>query len=72
MSRPRIKTKTTKEFKLTLTKQQLVSALQAAGHQVPVDAHIYVDVPGGGDWSNQPLDLDDTHQPLNVTWAEVE
>jgi hypothetical protein len=68
---PRIKTKTTKEFKLVLTKQQLIDALQAAGHRVPVDAHIYVNVPGGGDWSNQPLDLDETNQPLNITWSEV-
>jgi len=37
---------------------------------VPEYAEIYVDVPGGGDWSRMKLET--THEPLIVEWSETD
>jgi len=37
---------------------------------VPEDAKIYMEVPGGGDWSH--CELNTTHEPLVVTWTVTE
>lgn len=37
---------------------------------VPDDAEIYIEVPGGGDWSHTQLDT--IHEPLVVKWTVTE
>jgi hypothetical protein len=37
---------------------------------LPDNARVFFDVPGGGDWSNERIDLDDHHR-LYVTYTEV-
>tara|TARA_R110000824_G_scaffold39346_3_gene119108 strand:- start:544 stop:753 length:210 start_codon:yes stop_codon:yes gene_type:complete len=37
---------------------------------LPDNARVFFDVPGGGDWSNERIDLDDNHR-LYVTYTEV-
>jgi hypothetical protein len=42
---------------------------QLLGKEVPPYAEITVHVPGGGDWSNTDLDIND--HPIHVTWTVV-
>jgi len=37
---------------------------------VPEDAEIYMNVPGGGDWSH--MELNTTHEPMIVKWSETD
>jgi hypothetical protein len=39
---------------------------------VNVDITIFVDVPGGGDWSYEELDVDSHPVKFRATWTEVE
>lgn len=59
-------TKTTKK-ELVLTGDLIVSLLAPLG--VPQDARVVFDVPGGGDWSNTSLDVDEDN-PVYVRWKE--
>lgn len=36
--------------------------------KLPKDAKVFVNVPGGGDWSNCELELD-TSTPLNIVYT---
>lgn len=58
--------KVTESFEAEFTHDDIINALRDAGHKVPVDAEVFVRVPGGGDWSNMNLDLMDA--PVIVTW----
>jgi hypothetical protein len=53
-----------------LTRHKLIALLRQAGHNVPDNAGIFVRVPGGGDWSNCPLDIDDCPIQLHYTTVE--
>lgn len=44
-------TKISRQFKLKLTREQIIAALQEK-YVIPDDASMFVHVPGGGDWSN--------------------
>ena len=45
--------------------------LEAEGMpDLPRDAKLFVLVPGGGDWSNTSLDLDE--YPIHVEWTIIE
>lgn len=57
--------KTTKT--LSLGKEALIFALRYSLN-IPDDAKIFVKVPGGGDWSNTNLNIDDD-TPLIVEWT---
>ena len=48
----------------------LLELLQQAKVEVPPDADVYIRVPGGGDWSNQKLSLDEHN--VEVRWTEEE
>ena len=63
-------TQTTHRHELRLSRNDLVALLRDAGMWAfPDDANVYVQVPGGGDWSNTALDIDDEH-PIVVRWKE--
>jgi hypothetical protein len=63
-----VKTKVEKHFKLKLSREQVLAALQEK-YNIPDAASVFVHVPGGGDWSNTNLDIE--HQtPLEIHWVE--
>ena len=52
-------------------RQEFVRLLREAGYAgVPDDAKITMQVPGGGDYSNMTLDIDD--MPITVKYITVE
>ncbi len=53
-----------------LDRHKLLALLRQAGHEVPDNAGIYVRVPGGGDWSNEQLDIDDA--PIQIYYGTIE
>lgn len=55
---------------LELDRPKLLTLLRQAGVTVPDNAGIFVQVPGGGDYSNCTLDIDDA--PLQLHWTEHE
>jgi len=64
-----VETKTvTVKRTMKLTGTLLRQLLDRAGLSIPDDASITIQVPGGGDWSNCDLDLDDTS--IQITWTE--
>lgn len=38
---------------------------------IPENADVFIMVPGGGDWSNMRLDVDNDN-PVTITWKERE
>lgn len=62
--------KTTREVTVELDYDDLVELMKAKGLQINGDAKFFVKVPGGGDWSNQDL-LIDNDVPLLVQWTDV-
>lgn len=65
------RTKTTKTTYIDLTREQVADALRLAGFNLPDNADIFVRVPGGGDWSNTDLMIDD-EITLQVTYTTTE
>jgi hypothetical protein len=53
-----------------LDRHKLLTLLRRAGHNVPDNAGIFVQVPGGGDWANCTLDIDDA--PIQIHYSTVE
>ncbi len=72
--RQRVETKTDESFSLTLEPKTLINLLNAVRKpgeiRIPDDAYVYVDVPGGGDWSMMDLDLRDCGG-LKVRWTRT-
>lgn len=65
------KTVVTRRTHMEFERHDLLKALRALGYQIPDDADMFVQVPGGGDWSNTNLDIErDTN--LHVRWTTVE
>lgn len=58
-----IKTSVTKHHTTTITDEHLRKAFG-----IPKGAEIFVMVPGGGDWSNESLDIQTC--PIEVRWTE--
>lgn len=55
----------------TLIIHAINAALDAEGRSdehIPIDATLSVHVPGGGDWSNTDLELDERDRPLEIRW----
>lgn len=64
-----ITTRTVNQVKIG--RAELLCALAHAGYtDIPADARVEFDVPGGGDWSNTSIDIDDQN-PLVITWEET-
>lgn len=53
-----------------LDRPKLIALLRQCGHEVPDNAGIYVQVPGGGDWCNERLDIDDA--PIQIYYGTTE
>jgi len=53
--------------RLVLGRDEIIEFLRNKGRDVPTSADIFVRVPGGGDWSNTNLDLDQDTSVF-VTW----
>jgi hypothetical protein len=58
--------RTTIEIHAELTREELCERLG-----VPRHAAIWVRVPGGADWSNMNLDIDDKNTPLRLSWSDT-
>ena len=57
-----------RECSLKLTGDQILEAIQEK-YGVPLNANIFLHVPGGGDYSNIDLDID--HEtPIQIEWVE--
>jgi len=63
-----VTTSVDKRIELGFTAIRLL--LEREGITLPTGAKITVTVPGGGDWSNTELDIDD-HTPVVVSWKET-
>jgi hypothetical protein len=64
-----VRTETCKRIELGFT--AIRRLLEEQGVVLPASVSITVQVPGGGDWSNTALDVDDRN-PVVVAWTEVE
>lgn len=42
--------------------------IQEGREPLPIGATVSVRVPGGGDWSNTDLELDERDRPLEIRW----
>lgn len=57
---------------IQITRSQLLYILDdLANVDVPPTAHVFVNVPGGGDWSGAPLGIDDVDVAIIVQWEET-
>lgn len=61
--------KTTRKRRFVLSAAHIRGLLGLVGVEVPSDAEIYMDVPGGGEWSNQELLIEDA-KGLVVSFEE--
>jgi hypothetical protein len=61
---------TRRSFRIELNRERLLAMLRCE-LDIPSDAHIIFSVPGGADWSNTNIDIDDAH-PVVVSWSTVE
>lgn len=61
-------TRVTRDYRLELSGEQLRAMLP---DDIPVNAEIYIQIPGGGDWSNTSLDIT-IENPVVITWKTVE
>jgi hypothetical protein len=59
---------TVTKHELRISKSTLLEILRHAGYSIPTasDVSAFVHVPGGGDWSNEDLDL--VEAPIVVSW----
>jgi hypothetical protein len=62
----KVSTTTTTDYSLELSGDDIRRLLG-----IPPDARVSVHIPGGGDWSNQALDLND-RDTLDINWQEVD
>jgi hypothetical protein len=62
----RTNTQTTKTTTITYSAQALCQLLG-----LPANTEIFVKVPGGGDWSNTDLDIDNRDRPLIARFVET-
>jgi len=53
---------------MTFNASALREALNAAGANIPPGADITVRIPGGGDYSNMDLELDNQNVVLDIRW----
>lgn len=64
-------TDTSVVVELSIDDKAITKLLELAGHIIPKNAYIYIEVPGGGDWSNTDLKIC-KHYPVRVRWVTVE
>lgn len=64
----------TEKRSFEMNRGDIAAALRALGVALPkdpVEVRIYFAVPGGGDWSNTDIDIDDKN-PVRVEWQTTE
>lgn len=67
--RTQVSRKTT--HRISLSGSDIYHLLREHGLDVPDNASVVFCVPGGGDWSNVALDVDEEN-PVEVTWTVQE
>ena len=66
------RTTATTDFKrIKITGHHIREYLAGKGHDVPANATVTIQVPGGGDWAHASLDIDDDY-PVFVEWTVKE
>ncbi len=68
----RKRTRVTEKFLITVNDEELREMINSFmfkinGHKIPQDADIYIQVPGGADWSNTSLEL--SEHPVQIEWT---
>jgi hypothetical protein len=58
---------TARKFRVTLTAEHLLAMLASQGQQIPDAATVSFHVPGGGDWSNTSIKIDEEN-PIYIEW----
>lgn len=58
---------TDEKWQLEITGAMLITLLREAGHPIPRDATVHFTVPGGGNWSNTAVEVDQEY-PISVEW----
>lgn len=53
------RTTTIQEVEHRLSRDDIITLLRNAGYTIPDGTTIFVRVPGGGDWSNTDLDIEE-------------
>ncbi len=53
-----------------VTRERLLQAIRDAGIDIPNNAKVTFFVPGGGDYSNTHIDLDDNEQIVSVRYEK--
>lgn len=72
-----VKTTTVKDIELSLTRSCIIELIryrelrEGVIYTPPRTANVTVPIPGGGDWSNTNLDIDDDEITVKVRWSEV-
>lgn len=65
-------TETTRVSTILLTGKQIADMVcEVNGVRLSGRISVTFDVPGGADWSNTTLEIDEEH-PVTVTWTEVD
>lgn len=67
----KVKTVTTvdRTLRIELTRDDILRLLRADGYKIPNDADVEFRVPGGGDWSNMDVGIDEEN-PVSIRWKE--
>jgi hypothetical protein len=65
-----IKTETKQTVTMRLTGAEICDLLRGQARAIPATARVYINIPGGGDYSSTRLDVD-VDVPVIVTWTEV-
>lgn len=63
----KVDTVTVSKASIELTGEQLLRILKDIGYTIPDYATVTVHVPGGGDWSNTDLDIEE-QTPIKIAW----
>lgn len=76
ISHKSIKRTTTTSGSIELNAADIAELLRKAGVEIPASAvtsgmRVYFAVPGGGNWSNTDVDIDDKN-PVRVEWQTTE
>lgn len=64
---------TTRAVTIEVTAQDILALVRKRAH-IPADAEVrvYVDVPGGGDWSNMEIDIAEHPVYVRAVWSATD
>ena len=55
-----------------LKRSDILGFLRESGLEVPDGAEVFLRVPGGGDWPNTRLHVEEPEDGLVITWTETD